>query len=429
MSTGPPFTPDDSTTDWANWREDTRQLDYPSRDIRIIFPEQRRGTLQKPKNQPADFGDFDPNPNEPDPDVWPLKDFDPGHPADVDELNLIQNSFPAPHVAWVTEDYLEARYGYNPTRQEVDEEEIPPWHRPERPSEDGTVEIDITNDHTQSMELTVDRREALRRLANLWNGEVVRGNHLLLDKCPSWLDLFDDLNQDDLQRFVVDPKADAMLAEAFGEYDWYEKQQSVYLKPVWILRQKVWYAPTHRVHTLIDKQPDFPDLRGDPKEGLVHRFTVGLTALHEGYNKGRSETYFDYDGYNIDIVGQDENDRVYACEVMTGHHNWKLHRSTYEKLRDLSRQGFIPFVIFDSRETAYKIFNHWHKRGLGQLPRGQFNSDFKISDGRKRIQQAYENEEYDWVVSDWATTASLWRNTLGPDGPGIDPSLVKSFSW
>lgn len=429
MSTGPPFTPDDSGADWDDWREKTRRLDYPGRDIRTIFPEQPRGTVHELKSQPADFGDFNPNPDDPDPDVWPLQGFDPGYPADVDELFLIQNSFPAPHVAWVTEEYLQARYGYNPIRQEIDVEELPPWARPERTPADGTVEINATNDYTQPVSLTTDRKQALQRLAHLWNGDEVRGQHLLLDKCPDWMALFGDLDQGDLRRFVVDPQADPKLAAAFGEYDWYEQEQSTYLKPVRILRKKIWYAPTQRCRTLINRHSDFPELRGDLNEGLVHRFSVGLTALQEVCRGRKVGTYYDLAGYKVDILSQDEDDQLYAGEVMTGHHNWKLHRRTYEKLRDLSGRGVIPYVVFDSRKTAYRIFNHWHKKGLGQLPRGPFNSDFKIADGQKQIRQAYQAQEHDWAVSDWETTTTLWRNTLGRDGPGIDAGRVTSISW
>ena len=429
MSTGPPFNPTDTDSEWNDWRDETTRLNYSGRDIRIIFPEEHGGTIHDPKFQPADFGDFDPSPDDPDGNVWPLKDWDPGYPADVDELFLIQNSFPAPHVAWVTEEYLEARYKYNPIRQEVHVEELPPWARPERTPSDGTVEINATNDYTRSVELTTDRREALQRLARLWNGDEVRGQHLLLDKCPDWMDLFGDLDQGDLRRFLIDPQADLKLVEAFGEYDWYEQKQSTYMKPVRILRKKIWYAPTQRCRTLFNRHPDFSKLCGDLNEGLVHRFTVGLTALQEVCRDRRVGTYYDLDGYKIDILSQDENDQLYAGEVMTGHHNWKLHRRTYEKLRDLSRRGVIPYVVFDSRATAYRIFNHWHKKGLGQLPRGPFNSNFKIADGQKQIRQAYYDEELDWVVSDWETTTTLWRNTLGPNGPGIDAGRVTSISW
>lgn len=429
MSTGPPFRPDDPNSSWEDWRDETIPLSYPGRDIRIIFPEQQRGTVHEPKYQPPDFGDFDPNPDDPDPDVWPLKGLDPGYPAKVEDLILIQNSFPAPHVAWVTEEFLEARYGYNPVRQQVDVKELPKWARPEKTSNDGTVEIIATADSELPMSLTDDRREALTRLARLWNGETVRSHHLLLDKCPDWMDIFGDLNQDELKRLVVDPNSDPFLAAAFGEYDWYEENQSVYMTPKRILRKKVWYAPTQRGRTLINKHPDFPDLHGDLNEGLVHRFTVGLTALREVCRERKVGTYYDLDGYKIDILSQDTDDQLYAGEVMTGHHNWELHRRTYEKLKELNNVGVTPYVIFDSRETAYEIFNHWHKRGLGHLPNGQFNSEFRISKGREQIQDAYENDQYDWIISDWATTAVLWRNTLGPDGPEIKPGRVTSYTW
>lgn len=429
MSTGPPFAPDDSSSDWDDFREMTTGLNYSGRDIRIIFPEQRMGTIHDPKYQPADFGDFSPKEDDPDPDVWPLEKYDPGYPAEVDDLILIMNSFPAPHVAWVTEEYLEARYGYNPVRQEVGVDELPKWARPESASEGETVEIVATNDSTRPMKLTDDRKTALSRLARLWNGERVRGYHLLLDKCPDWMDLFGDLDQDELQRLVIDPQADAKLAEAFAEYNWYEQQQAVYVKPKRILRQKVWYAPTQRGRTLLHEHPDFPALNGDLNEGLVHRFTVGLTAVREVCQGKRIGTYYDLDGYNIDILSQDEADTLYAGEVMTGHHNWDLHRRTYEKLSDLRQRGIVPHVIFDSRETAYQIFNHWHNQGLATLPRGPFNSEFKIADGRKRIQEAYEDDQSNWDVADWTTTTTLWRNTLGRDGPEVDSDKIISISW
>ena len=430
MSIGPPFKPDDNC-EWDNWREKTTRLQYPDRDIRIIFPKQQGGTVHEPKSQPAEFGDFDPNNHDPDPEVWPLENLDPGYPADIDELYIIQNPFPAPHVAWVTEEYLEARYGYNPVRQEVDIDELPVWAQPKKTEDNDTVKIDATNDGELPLSLTDDRREALTRLAQLWNGETVRGHHLLLDKCPGWGEIFDDLNQDELQRLVVDPDADPRLAEAFNCYDWFEQEQSIYLKPKRILRKKVWYAPTQRGRTLINAHTALPSLRGDPNEGLVHRVTVGLAALREKWNAKEIGTYYNLDvnEYNVDLLSRDASGQLYAGEVMTGHNNWALHRRTYEKLSDLRARNIIPHVVFDSRKTAYKVFNHWHRKGLAQLPRGPFDSEYGIEDGRKRIEEAYKDEQSSWDVADWTTTAALWRNTLGRDGPGIDRNLVTSINW
>lgn len=430
MSTGPPFAPDDeSTASWRDWRDKTTPLDYPDRDIRIIFPEEHGGTVHEPTYSPADFGDFDPEPDDPDPGVWPLEHFDPGYPCDVEDLVLWRGSFPAPHVAWVTEEYLEARYGYNPVRQEMDVEEFPEWARPDDKEPGDTAELLATNSSPNRMKLTDDRVEALTRFARLWNGEVVRGQHLLLQKCPAWKDLFGDLDQDELKQLLVDPSIDAEFAEAFGECDWYETEHAVYMKPQRILRRKVWYAPTQRGRTLITRHPKLPSLTGDSMEGLRHRFTVGLAALQQTLENRAVDTYRDLGEYNVDIASQDEYDRVYPGEVMTGHNNWELHRSTYRKLADLHSQGAIPWVIFDSRSTAYEVMNHWHREGLAELPHGTFDSEPKIDWARDAIQRAFSDPNLDWIISDWTTTATLWKNTLGPNGPDVTESTVTSLSW
>ena len=429
MSAGPPFENETPDTTWSNWKAETTPLDYPDRDIRIIFPEERGGTLQNPHTQPPDFGDFDPSPHDPDPDVWPIEQVDPGYPADVDDLILLSNSFPAPHVAWVTEEYLEARYGYSPVRQEVKVEELPSWACPKGKSGTDTVEILATNETANSMRLTNDRVEAFRRLARLWNGEVVRGHHLLLDKCPDWMEIFGDLDQDELRRFVVDPTVNLEFAEAFGEHNWYELEQDVYTKPEWLVGKKVWYAPTQRGRTLINKTANVPDLNGDPNEGLTHRFSVGLAMIWQLLEDRRIGTYKQDNNNVVDIVSTDGDGNYYVGEIMTGHHNWKLHRRTHQKMRRLHERGIVPYVVFDSRETAYRIFNHWQNRGLCELPGGNFNSEFRISKGQEKARTAYKSEEFDWIVSDWTTTSKLWEKTLGPDGPQINTEQIKSISW
>jgi hypothetical protein len=279
------------------------------------------------------------------------------------------------------------------------------------------------------MELTDDRLEALGRIARLWNGDTVRGHHLLLDKCPSWENILGDLDQSELERIVVDPKSNPALAEAFGDYGWYEVQQSVYTKPKSIVRKKVWYAPTQKGRTLINKTSQLPDLIGDPSEGLAHRFTVGLTMAREVANDRKFETYRELDSHVIDILSQDKNENLFAGEIMTGHHNWTLHRETYKKLRYLFKRGVTPYVVFDSRETAYEIFNHWQRKNLCELPGGTFDSDFNIDNGREKVHNAYQDDQFDWIVSDWTTTSKLWENTLGSDDPGISTETITSVSW
>lgn len=105
---------------------DTRmkRLDYPGQDIRIL--PSREGISRDTDPQPKLFGDFDPNPDTPDQDIWPLVEYDPGYPASTRNLIRISNSYLAPHVAWVTEEYLTKLYNYNPVRQSLDVEELPP---------------------------------------------------------------------------------------------------------------------------------------------------------------------------------------------------------------------------------------------------------------------------------------------------------------
>jgi len=82
----PPIDDDpDRNVDWPNWKEETYPLNYPGRDIRVIFePNHTRY-----EREPAEFGDFDPKEIDPDPEVWPLEEYDPGYPADVEDLHLM----------------------------------------------------------------------------------------------------------------------------------------------------------------------------------------------------------------------------------------------------------------------------------------------------------------------------------------------------
>ena len=79
--------------DWPNWKEETYPLNYPGRDIRVIFePNHTRY-----EREPAEFGDFDPKEIDPDPEVWPLEEYDPGYPADVEDLHIRLQFSEEPH--------------------------------------------------------------------------------------------------------------------------------------------------------------------------------------------------------------------------------------------------------------------------------------------------------------------------------------------
>jgi hypothetical protein len=180
---------------------------------------------------------------------------------------------------------------------------------------------------------------------------------------------------------------------------------------------------------LIHRHPALPDLTGDLNEGLTHRVTVGLAALREVSRDRKVGTYYDIEEYTVDVLSQDENGQLYAAEVMTGHNNQELHKDTYRKLWRLSKADIIPHAIFDSRETAYDVFNLWHRHGVAELPRGEFESDFSIPEGRNAIQDAYQDDRCQWIIPDWSTTTTLWRGTLGSDNPGINRNTVLSTDW
>jgi hypothetical protein len=410
-----------------DWRDldRTRPLDIDGHDIWIFERERFTDRHDGRYYDPAVFGDLSPDPHGPDPDVWPLE-YDPGAPADVEDLVRVMGAFPAPHVAWVTPEYLEARDGYDARSVEVDPQMLPPWKRPDGLMPGETVTI--TGGGQSSMTLTEDRKEALRRLAQLWNGDVVRGQHLLLDKCPRWSEVFGDLDDLELRRLFEDPDLDDALVEAFRDHQWFEQRASVFLKPARVLRRKVWWAPTLKAKTLINGRDDLPDLRGDPRERLLHRVTVGLAALFHAAEGRDVETYVPIGDYVVDLVIHGADGETGYVEVVTGHQNWQLHRSTYLKLADLQSRG-SPYVMFDSRTTAYQVMNHWQRAGLAELPTGTFESEPRLSWAREKSREAFADGGVNWAVHDWATTDWLWRNTLGRDGLDVEGETVTSLDW
>jgi hypothetical protein len=426
MSTGPPS--DDSVPEPLDGFDDrTYPLDYPDRDIRVL----PSGTEMFRDDDPVvhRFGDFNPDPDDPDPDVWPLEGFDPGYPADVEDLIMLTNSFPEPHVSWVTSEYLRESYGYDVTRQEIDVEELPPWRRPDD-SRVNTVEVIANRSSSPPMSLTPTRLEALKRVAKLWNGDFVQGKHLLCDKLPTWGDILGDLDQDELKRLVVDPSYDYEVAEAFDEYSWFTRKPSVYLYKKWILSKPIPYCPTLKGRTLINRNTDLPSLVGDPNEGLPHRVAVGLTAVREQHRARQTKTYYDDGEYTIDLLSRTPGGEYHAWEVMTRHNNWELYRDTYRKLETLANRGVVSHAVFDKRTTAYRFFDHVHNHESidAHLPGGPFDSDPDVSTGQDRIEEAFESR-LPWSIKHWTTTSVLWRETLGQHEGQMDTDFVISMDW
>lgn len=410
-----------------DWRklDETRPLDIEGHDIWIFRRGERIETIDKFQVTPPQFGDLDPNSDEPDPDVWPL-DIDVGAPADPEDLVRVTNSFPEPHVAWVTPEHLEAVYGYDPKEVEVHAAEVPPEKLPSDISLDEL--ITASNDVQVSMTLTDDRMEALRRVARLWNGDVVQGHHILLDKCPRWREIFGDLSNEHLKRLFKNPNFSPELIKSFRHLKWFEQDASIFFQPMRVLRRKVWWSPTLQAKTLINKHPELPTLRGDPREKLRHRVTVGLDSLYHRLMERDIHTYSRAQGYTVDVVAHSDT-QPWASEVITDHNNWKLYRKTYRKLADLDASGFNTRAVFDSRQTAYEVMNHWHRKGLAELPTGPFNSDPKISWAQEKMHEAYLDEDIDWQIFEWTTTNALYRNLFESGEYNLDREFITSDIW
>ena len=181
---------------------------------------------------------------------------------------------------------------------------------------------------------------------------------------------------------------------------------------------------------LINSRQELPDLNGDPRERLKHRVGVGLATLDQTYLDGKIATYEDGIGYSFDVIRADpDNDELILIEVITDHNNNKLHRDTYRKLKNAHQKlGATPICVFDKRSTAYRVLNYWHKRGLGTLPNGTFDSQYNLKTGRRRIQNAFAESE-DWIIQDWLTFSQLWRYYDGEKSRREIENKLESVNW
>lgn len=429
----PELRPDEASTletgDTEDWRDYARSLDIDGHDIWIWEEPQTIDRKDGRYYTPATFFDLDPDPRGPDLDVWPLEQYDPGTSEASDSLILLAGDNPEPHVAWVTSKYIIEQYGYDPCRVEIDVETLPPWQRPDNAFAIETVPV---GPGTPSMTLTEDRSKAIQRLARLWNGEVVQGQHLLRDKCPAWKTIFGDLAADDLRRLFKTPSESRELILKYRDHKWFQPSSSIFLRPQYILKKHVWYSPTLTCKTLANKHNSFPKMRGDPFESLHHRVSVGLGALYEDADGLDVETYVEInnndvemDDYVVDLLSRGHNVRRYL-EVITGHQKWTLHRGTYRKLQALSEYG-DPVVVFESLGTARKVINHWLNQGLADLPTGTFNSLPSVEQLQSQFSEAYADPDVDWIIQSVATTDWLWRQTLG-DGDEYNVSGADAIS-
>lgn len=326
-----------------------------------------------------------------------------------------------PRLRWYSRSQFKTRFQYDPLNPPR-----PTGVDPDHWKTQAKTRLKSKPDPTVT--LNDDRRTLLQRIARLWNGEVVCGVHLLADHCPRITELTTDLNEDTLNRLYYNTDLGKHVILAFNDADWFNRPNA-FLKPNTLLRKQAWYDLGQKGRTLINGRNDLPNLHGDPHEGLVHRVTTGLVRLHDELRDWHSTSYRPWQDYVIDVLGTDQDGQVYAREVMTEHHNWKLYRKTYWKLKTLNEHDVKPVAVFDSRETAYTVFNHWLRAGIAELPNGTFDSDFNISDGQEETEDAYENDAYDWPVADWTTTWKLKEKTLESTDPALTRNQIVSLDW
>ncbi|WP_340099089.1 hypothetical protein [Salinibaculum salinum] len=334
---------------------------------------------------------------------------------------LMVNTFDRPRLQWYSRGQFKDRFlcdPLNPPRpQGVDPDQ---WSEQAEDRIRGSTSATVT--------LNEDAKTLLNRIARLWNGHEVCDVHLLADQCPTISQLSADLDNDDLKQLYYNTNLGRETLLAFGTADWFE-DTTRFLKPTSVFRKRAWYDLTQKGRLLINGKDEFPNLRGDPYEGLVHRITVALACLHDQIRQRKTSSYHDWKNYTIDAIAKDQHGQSYANEILTNHNNLKLYRKTYRKMEELHTKGIKPVAIFDSRETAYKVFNHWHRKGLAELPNGPFNSEFSIKKGKEITTEAYHSNQLDWVISDWTTTWTLKQNTLGPNGPDLSREQILSFNW
>lgn len=367
----------------------------------------------------AAVADFSPTADEPDLDIWPrgtdrgAKEFS----GDADDLIPIFNTVPAPHVRWVTSEQFQYEFGYPPG-------DAASTVRP------GALE---QIRERQRLRLTEPRMAAFERLARLWNGETVGPEdvHLLADKVPSWNEIVSDLDQrhlDDL--FPTVRTHDQVLADAFGEYDWFQSEMTErsWLKTNYIIGVRADYDIEEKARTLINGRDDLPSLRGDPHEGLPHRVGVGLEAVRARCLEYRHDiqSYEDVGGYTVDLLEADSKGNRWVAEVLTDHNNTRLYRSTYRKLSDL---GYPAILVFDNRDTLRRVLNHWQRSELDvDVPGASFGSAPRLGWLREKVAAAARDPGRDWMVEDVLTLTSLWHEIFEGERPPTRQQIL-STNW
>lgn len=361
-----------------------------------------------------------PTNDEPNPDISPRQDDVGIHEWDGDPESLvpIYSTFPEPTARRVTPKQFEREHGYPPgdAASTIHAETLEQLKRERR------------------NRLTDTEIAALRRIGDLWNGNKVGPDHvhLLTDKCPSWDELFAGLPDDDLNDLT--PEIDGTIEElqdAFGHHDWCDLDPETpgHLETQTVLRQPIKWAPTNSAKTLLHRHADLPTPRGDRFELLQHRVGVGCAAAEiELIMDGTAETYKEINLDKVDVQGELRDGTLLIYEIMTGHNNNLLYRTTYKKLASLSRDGYKPHVVFDNRETARRVINHWCERLSADLD-ATLKSAPNLDWLEDKVAREFEDPERDWHIARITTIPRLWRQTFGRDAPPRTTQEITSIDW
>ena len=448
---GPPYRPPDPSIPSI---EERRDFIEQSCDELIKVYEDREIYAQKMYESYEDYRiiDLDPQPNDPDPNYYPVQEFDPGAPAPVSELEYILRGHPHYIVSFGTPEYMsqveptpseadykaQAEHFRKTQLQRLQKEKLrqgyPASHVMKLAEEEYERHLkEVQQRSERTVELTEDNKECLRRFAQIWNFNTVNGEHLILNGPPKWADLFGDLDQSQLKQFYLDEDFDYSVHKQFNDHNWYHQQPDIHMSPQYVGGKEIWWAPTLSLKTLVNELDDVPTLRGDQFELLRHRFAVGCTIAKyislASVNSYWIDTYADLDWLdspvNVDMVAQIEDGFSLSVvgEVLTQHHDIENWRETAKKLRafDQLNSKVVPVLVAPNRTTIIEILNQLQKDGLISYPGKEMQSGWKLEDVQsKKIRRARESPNHQMPIQLVDTANGALKYALR------DPSLNES---
>lgn len=128
--------------------------------------------------------------------------------------------------------------------------------------------------------------------------------------------------------------------------------------------------------------------------------------------------------YTVDLLEHDSDRGEIIGEVLTDHHNNQLYRDTYRKIVTLQRPAVL---IFDSRSTVQRVFNHWHNWGV-DVPGAPYESAPRLDWTRRQCREQAADPTSNWLIEDVITVTQAWDFAFGDDpAPGVDHMM--SLNW